>query len=239
MPSPYNMDIFHRCTECTVRAERQFCNMADEGVAQLDAIKFTGVYPKGSILFVEGENPRGVFIICSGKVKLTSSSTEGKTLILKIATEGEVLGMSAAILDKPYEVSAETIEPSQVNFIKREDFVRFLTTNSEACMHTAEQLSDRYHTAQKEIRSFGLAQTTAEKLARMLLNWCEQKGEETDKGTRLKVLLTHEEMAQMIGTSRETITRLLSDLKKKGIIEVKGSSMYILERDRLEEMVSI
>src|SRR5437762_12188742 len=108
MPSPYNLDIHNTCTECTVRAERLFCNMAPSAIASVDSIKFTGVYPKGSLLFVEGEMPRGIFILCSGRAKLTTSSTEGKTLIVKIAEPGEVLGASATILGKPYEVSAET-----------------------------------------------------------------------------------------------------------------------------------
>src|SRR6266702_919251 len=144
MPSPYNLDIHNNCTECSVRAERPFCNMSPASVAALDGIKFTAVYPKGSLLFVEGEQPRGVFILCSGRAKLTTSSSEGKLLIVKIAEPGEVLGASATILGKPYEVSAETLEPSQLNFIKRDDFLKFLSANAEVCMHTARQLSEKY-----------------------------------------------------------------------------------------------
>jgi CRP/FNR family transcriptional regulator len=193
--------------------DRTFCNMGPETMKELDSIKFTGIYPKGSLLFVEGEQPRGVFILCSGRAKLTTSSSEGKTLIVKIAEVGEVLGASATILGKPYEVSAETIEPSQLNFIKREDFVRFLQSHVEVCMHTAQQLSEKYQSAQREIRSLGLSQTTSEKL------------------------LTHEEVAQMIGTTRETVTRIFSDFKKRQIIEVKGSSFFILAKGKLEAMV--
>ena len=239
MPSPYNLDVHHSCTECSVREDRLFCNMSQSTVAALDAIKFTGVYPKGSLLFVEGEQPRGIFILCSGRAKLTTSSTEGKVLIVKLAEPGEVLGASATILDKPYEVSAETLEPSQVNFIKRDDFIRFLETHPEASMHTVQQLSEKYHAAQREIRSLGLSQTTGEKLAKLLLDWCERDGEPTAKGIRLKVLLTHEEIAQMIGTTRETVTRLLSGLKRKKIIDVKGSTLLVLQKNDLEQMVSI
>src|SRR5437763_5933544 len=188
MPSPYNLDIHNTCTECTVRAERLFCNMAASAIAAVDAIKFTGVYPRGSLLFVEGEMPRGIFILCSGRAKLTTSSTEGKTLIVKIAEPGEVLGASATILGKPYEVSAETIEPSQLNFIKREDFVRFLQSHVEVCMHTAQQLSEKYQSAQREIRSRGLSQTTSAKVARLLLDWTDKNGEITPRGIRLRVL---------------------------------------------------
>jgi CRP/FNR family transcriptional regulator len=239
MPSPYNLEVEYNCSECRVRPERLFCNMSDSAVEALDSVKFTGLYPKGSLLFVEGEEPRGVFILCSGRAKLTTSSTEGKTLIVKIAEPGEVLGASATILGKPYEVSAETIEPSQLNFIKRDDFLKYLHSHPEACLHTAQQLSEKYHSAQREIRSLGLSQTTSEKLARLLLDWCDRGGETTTKGIRLKVLLTHEEIAQMIGTTRETVTRLLSDFKKKKVIDVKGSSLFVLSRPHLENLVSV
>src|SRR5947208_15799482 len=131
--------------------------------------------------------PRGIFILCSGRAKLTTSSSEGKTLIVKIAEPGEVLGASATILGKPYEVSAETIEPAQLNFIKRDDFLKFLTTNAEACMHTAQQLSEKYHAAQREIRSLGLSQTNSEKLAKLPLHWCASAGTEAAPSTRTTV----------------------------------------------------
>lgn len=239
MPTPYNLEIEYNCRTCDRRRDYLFCNMSNEAMAALDAIKFTSVYPKGSVLFVEGEEPRGVFILCSGRAKLTMSSSQGKTLIVKIAEPGEALGVSASILSKRYEVSAETLEPAQVNFIKRDDFQRFLASNPEAPLHAAQQLSEKYHAAQRDIRALGLSQTTGERLARLLLDWCDTDGEKTVKGARLKVLLTHEEIAQMIGTTRETVTRLFSDLRRKKIIEVKGSTVLIPDRRQLERLVSI
>lgn len=239
MRTPYNIDTQTNCVECSLRHDRPFCDMAPPVVQGLDAIKFMAVYPKGSILFVEGEQPRGVFIICSGRVKLTTSSAEGKTLIVKIADAGEVLGASASILGKPYEVSAETLAPSQINFIRREDFLAFLNTHPEVALHTAQQLSEKYHSAQRGLRTLGLSQSTSEKLARLFLDWCERGGDETPNGIRLTVLLTHEEIGQMIGTTRETVTRLLSDFKRKKIIEVKGSSMFVQKASVLEAMVSV
>ena len=239
MRAPYGLNILDNCLTCPVREEHLFCNLPMDALQKLNEIKSTAVYPKSAVLFIEGQQPRGVFVLCAGKVKLSTSSSEGKTLIVKIAEPGEVLGASATILGKPYEVSAETIEPAQLNFIKRDDFLKFLNTNAEACMHTAEQLSEKYHSAQREIRSLGLSQTTSEKLARLLLDWCNRGGEETPRGVRLKVLLTHEEIAQMIGTTRETVTRLLSDFKRKKIIEMKGSSVFVLEKNSLETMVTI
>ena len=239
MPSPYNIEIQNNCTVCARAAERLFCSLSPPAMKTLDSIKFTGVYPKGSVLFVDGEDPRGIFILCSGRAKLTTSSSEGRTLIVKIAEPGEVLGASATILGRPYEVTAETLEPAQLNFIKRDDFLRFLNAHTEACLHTAQQLSEKYQSAQREIRSLGLAQSTSEKLAKLLLDWCLRDGESTMKGFRLKVLLTHEEIAQMVGTTRETVTRLLSDFKRRKIVEVKGSTILVTDKMELEKLVSI
>jgi CRP/FNR family transcriptional regulator len=239
MPTPYNLEIHNNCSDCTVRKNHLFCNMSQPTLAAMDAVKFTSVYPKGSVLFVEGEAPRGVFVVCGGRVKLTTSSSEGRTLIVKVAEPGEVLGASATILGRSYELSAETIEPSQLNFIRREDFLRLLSTHTEACLHTAQQLSEKYHAAQREIRSLGLSQTTGEKLARLILDWCESDGDETPRGIRLQVLLTHEEIAQMIGTTRETVTRLLSDWRRKKVIEIKGSNFFVKEHAQLSDMVTV
>lgn len=237
MPTPYNLDVHHNCNTCTNR--RGFCDMKPQALAAMEQIKFTAMYPKGSLLFVEGENTRGVYVLCSGKVKLTTSSSEGRTLIIRIAEAGEVLGASAVLLQRPYEISAETLEPCQVNFIRTEEFMSWIQNDREAMMAVAHQLSDDYYTAQREIRSFGLAQTTSEKLARLVLDWCDKRGEQTDQGVRLKVLLTHEEIAQMIGTTRETVTRLLTSLKSKKVIEIKGSTVMVNRIDALQEMVTV
>lgn len=160
-------------------------------------------------------------------------------LIVKLAEAGEVLGVSATMLGKTYEVTAETLEPAQVNFIKREDFLRYLTHDAEACMHAAQQLSEKDYAAQRDIRSLGLSQSASEKLAKLVLDWCDKGGDTTANGIRLKVLLTHEEVAQMIGTTRETVTRLLSNWKRRKIIDVKGATVLVLQKPALEQMVSI
>jgi len=162
MPTPYNIAIQDHCTECTL-PKGAFCKLSHDSLDTLDHIKYTSVYPKGSLLFVEGEQPRGVFVLCSGRTKLTMSSSEGKRLITKIAEPGEIIGVSASILGTPYEVTAETVEPSQVNFIRREDFMKFLNSSPEVCMNAAQQLSAEHHSAQAGIRSLGLSQTTTEK----------------------------------------------------------------------------
>jgi CRP/FNR family transcriptional regulator len=235
--SPYGLEIIESCVTCRLRADKIFCNLPAHTVQALEAIKYTTAYPKGAVLFVEGQAPRGVFILCRGRVKLSICSSDGKTLILKIAEAGEVLGLSASVSGKPYELTAETLDPCQVNFVKREDFLRFLREHNDVCLRVAEQLSEKYNTACHEIRSLGLSHSAAEKLAKLLLEWSVKNGG-ARQPDRLKLTLTHEEIAQMIGTSRETVTRLFADFKKRQLIQLKGSTLVIRNRAALENLVS-
>jgi CRP/FNR family transcriptional regulator len=221
-----------------MRADHIFCDLPAAALQAFENIKYATAYPKGAVLFVEGQSPRGIFVLCKGRVKLSICSTDGKTLILKIAEPGEVLGLSASVSGKPYELTAETVDPCQVNFVKREDFLRFLRENAEACLRVAEQLSEKYNGACREIRALGLSHSAAEKLAKLLLEWSARNGEAAKLEPRVKLALTHEEIAQMIGTSRETVTRLFADLKKRQIVQTKGSTLLIRNKAALKAMAS-
>jgi CRP/FNR family transcriptional regulator len=221
-----------------MRADHIFCDLPTAALQAFEQMKYATAYPKGAVLFVEGQAPRGIFVLCKGRVKLSICSTDGKTLILKIAEAGEVLGLSATLSGKPYELTAETIDPCQINFVKREDFMRFLRDHSEACLRVAEQLSDKYNAACREIRSLGLSHSAAEKLAKLLLEWTNKNGEANKTEPRVKLALTHEEIAQMIGTSRETVTRLFAELKKKQVVQSKGSTLVIKNKAALKAIAT-
>ena len=236
--SPYGLDIIESCLTCKMRADRIFCDLNTAALQAFETIKYATAYPKGAVLFVEGQSPRGIFVLCKGRVKLSICATDGKTLILKIAEPGEVLGLSATVSGKPYELTAETIDPCQVNFVKREDFLRFLRDHSDACFKVAEQLSDKYNNACHEVRSLGLSHSAGEKLAKLLLEWSSRNGESVKVEPRLKLALTHEEIAQMIGTSRETVTRLFADLKKRQIVQSKGSTLVIRNKAALKALAT-
>jgi len=236
--SPYGLDIVESCLTCKLREDRLFCDLDTASLQAFENIKYATAYPKGAVLFVEGQSPRGIFVLCKGRVKLSICATDGKTLILKIAEPGEVLGLSASVSGKAYELTAETIDPCQVNFIKREDFLRFLKDHSDACFKVAEQLSDKYNNACHEVRSLGLSHSAVEKLAKLLLDWSSRNGEASKQEPRLKMVLTHEEIAQMIGTSRETVTRLFADLKKRQIVQSKGSTLHIRNKAALKVLAS-
>ncbi|MEO5936639.1 MAG: Crp/Fnr family transcriptional regulator [Terriglobales bacterium] len=221
---------------CKFREDRLFCDLSPTALQRLASIKSTAMYPKGALLFIEGQLPRGVFILCQGKAKLSTSSRDGKTIILKIADAGEVLGLSATISGRPYEVSVEMMEPAQANFIARDQFLAFLKEHGDAALRVAEQLSENYHTAYEEIRTLGLTTSASEKLAKLILEWSAGAGN-AKSPLKMRLLFTHEEIAEMIGTSRETVSRLFSDFKKKRLLEVKGSILTIRNKAGLEHIV--
>jgi CRP/FNR family transcriptional regulator, cyclic AMP receptor protein len=236
MRAPYGLTILDNCVTCPVREEHLFCNLPLAAVQKLNEIKSTAVYPKSAMLFIEGQQPRGVFVLCTGKAKLSTSSSEGKTIITKISDAGDVLGLNATISNHPYEVTAEMMEPGQANFIARDALLQFLRENGEVALRVAQQLSRNYYTAYEEIRTLGLASSPAEKFAKLLLSW--DSGKENANGPfQVKVTLTHEEIAEMIGTTRETVSRLFSDFKKKQLLQVKGSTLVIRNKPALEKMV--
>jgi len=237
MRTPYGLEIIENCLACPHREERLFCNLPEPSVRALAAITSSAAYPKGATLFVEGQPARGVFILCSGRVKLSTSSADGKTLILRISEPGEVLGLPATVTGSSYELTADIIEPAQANFIPRNEFLNFLKENGEAALRVAQQLGETYHLAISEMRTIGLSHSASEKLARFLLEWTANCPEEKGQ-VRIKMTLTHEEIAQMIGSSRETVTRLLADFRRKQLLQVVGSTLILRSKADLEAIVN-
>jgi CRP/FNR family transcriptional regulator, cyclic AMP receptor protein len=232
--SPYGLNIIESCLTCKTRTQRPFCDLSDAALQAFEAIKYSTTYPKGAVLFVEGQVPRGIFVLCQGRVKLSLCAPGGNTLITTIAEPGEVLGLSATVSGKPHLLAAETLYPSQVNFVKREDFLRFLKEHPDACFKVAERLSEKYNTACHELRSLGLSQSAGEKLAKLLLEWTASNGEAAKHEPRLKMAFTHEDIAQMIGSSRETVTRSFAHFKKRQIVQAEGRTLVIRNKTALK-----
>jgi CRP/FNR family transcriptional regulator len=236
MSSPYGLQLAENCLICKLRHSGFFCELPKGPLEDLEKIKYASAYPQGAILFLEGQPARGAYIVCAGRVKLSTASRDGKTLILRIAEAGEVLGLHATVSGKPYELTAETLQPCQLDFLKREDFMRFLQNHADACLNAAQHLSRNCEDAYEMIRSLGLSHSVSEKLARLLLEWASD-GDSTKEGIRIKVSLTHEEIAQLIGTSRETVTRVLGEFREKHLAQLRGSTLLIQDRVGLEKLI--
>jgi CRP/FNR family cyclic AMP-dependent transcriptional regulator len=236
--TPYGLPVIENCMTCPLHRDSLFCNLPQEALQQLDAISSSATYPKGAVLFVEGQEPHGVFILCHGTVKLTASSASGKSLILRFAEAGEVVGLPSTISGKPYELTGEAFEAIQANFIPRVAFLNFVKQHSQVAMRVAEMLSNIYHSTCREVRYLGLSASAEEKLARFVLDFTV-KGVERNGELRATLSLTHDEIAEMLGLSRETVTRLFAVLKRKKLVSVKGSTLIVTNKSGLEQLIHV
>jgi|SRR5215469_6132537 len=238
MRTPYGLEIIENCLACTHREERLFCDLPAAALQTLSTITSSAAYPKGATLFVEGQTARGVFILCSGRVKLSTSAADGSTLIARISREGEVLGLPATMTGKPYELTAEVVEPTQANFISRAEFLKFLREHGEAALRIAQQLAETYQNAVLEMRTIGLTHSAEEKLAQFLLEQSKKVADGRD-AVKITLTFTHDEIGQMVGASRETVSRTFAEFKRKKLIQVKGSSITIVSRAALEKVAAL
>ncbi len=235
-PSPYGLPIVDRCVGCSLRQQNSFCMLSQDATEELDQVKHVSFYPAGAVIFIEGQEARGVYVVCQGRAKLTSTNADGKSLILGIAETGTMVGMNACISGSAYEATLETLHPAQLAFIRRDDFLRLLNHHPEACLQAAQHLARDCHSAYQVIRSLGLSHSVPEKFARLLLQWSTD-APIIDGSIRLKLAWTHEELAQLIGTSRETVTRTLSELKKQGILDGNGATLRIRNKAALQRLI--
>ena len=225
-----------KCTVCTDRLPSFFCNISSQAISEFQRVRHSVNYTAGSVVFSEGEPSRGVYLLCKGKIKLSIGASDGKTLILHIAEPGELLGLSSAISRRPFQTTAEAREDCQMVYISQEDLTRLMREHNDICLRVAEHLSQRYSGACREIRSLALSHSAAGKLAKLLLEWAPDN-RDASRPVQLKLTMTHEEMAEMIGTSRETVTRLFAEFKKKQLIQASGSTLLVRNRPGLQSLI--
>jgi len=224
------------CVRCHLHTSNFFCGLGPEALAAFNRIKHAAVFPGHAVVQVEGQNPWGIFVLCQGRAKLSTTSREGKTLIVRIAEAGEVLGLHAVITNAPYELTVETMQPCQLNFVGREDTIRFLKDHADASLHATQHLARDCSDAYGVVRSIGLSHSVSERFARFLLE-TSSRGETGSGTVRVRLAMTHEEISQLVGTSRETITRLLSEFRRNDLAELRGSTLIIHNRPALQNMI--
>ena len=235
MRRPYGFEPSNDCENCGLRKAGFFCQINPAALKDLNTARLRATYPAGAVLYIEKQDPRGVFVLCAGEVKLSISSSAGKTLILRIAKAGEILGLMPVLTNAPYEVTAETLHPCQVAFIRRDDFLRLLAKHREMSEGVVRQLTSSYNGACEQLRTLGLSTSAPEKLARLILEW-SSSGKTTKDGIQVKLSLTHQEIAEFLGTSRETVSRTLTEFKARNLVTLQGSTLTIAKRAALESI---
>jgi len=184
-------------------------------------------------LFSEDEEPSMVLYLLAGRVKLSMNSSSGRRLVLGVAHPGDTLGLGSSLFGSRYDTTAEALSACKLASIDRETFLDFLARYPAAYRDVARELSLERTRAHEQLRAFGLATSAPAKLARLLLEWCDD-GQKTDQGTRLSCNFTHGEIGEFIGASRETVTRIISEFKYRELLKSRGSTLIISNQKALE-----
>jgi len=231
-PPPVSPVRPHSCTTCPLH--QSFCHLPETLREAFDGLKTTVTYRKCEVVFHEGDRCHSVFAVCEGSVKLVTSSSEGRTLLLRFARQGEMLALAEAVLGPtPYGCSAICAEPSILAVIPRATFIRFISSYPEACVALTVALSEQYKYAQRETKFLGMGDTSTVRLAHLLLEWAGERGTAVTDGVHIPLHVTHGDLAQAIGATRETVTRILGNLTHSGIIERRADGIVILHSDEL------
>jgi CRP/FNR family transcriptional regulator, cyclic AMP receptor protein len=218
-------------------ADKTFCSLPPALAEALEQEAITTTYPTGAVLFAEGQAPRGVFIVRRGQVKLSVCGSDGRTLILRMVESGDPMGVAAVVSGRQYEATAETQEPSEISFLRQNDLLRLMRAHGEIALWVTQHISADYASTCREIRDLILSDSASEKLARLLVGWLDQNTAARNP-SQMKLALTHEEIGQMIGTSRETVSRLFAGFKKQRLIQQSGSTLVIPNRLALESLIT-
>lgn len=227
----------HSCSTCGLHAS--FCRFPDDLRMAFDTLKTTVAYRKGEVIFDEGLRCHSVFAVCEGSVKLVTASSEGRVLRLRVARPGEMLGLAEAVAGPaPYECSGIAAEPSIVAVIPRETFIRFISSYPEASLALIVALSEQYKLAQRETKFLAFGETSTIRLARRLLEWSVELGEPSEDGVYIPLHMTQTDLAQAIGSTRETVTRVLGNLTEDGLIERRVDGLVILRPEELARLGS-
>ena len=220
------------------RKSEFFSSLSAPALADFELLLHPTSYPAGVVLFTETQPTAGVVVVVEGEVKLSINSSDGHRLSFEIAKAGEVLGLSSAISGGAYEMTAETVYPAKIAHVTRPAFLQFLARHPEAYQTVARNMVRSYNHACGQLRMVGLSAPVPERLARLLLGWSEPS-HQSAASARCRLSLTHEEIGEFIGASRETVTRTLTSFKNRRLVAQHGSTLTIPSRDALESYANV
>lgn len=222
-----------KCEQCIVREFSSLKALNKEELVKMANCKTSKTIKKGETLFEEGENVNGVFCVKDGVCKMTKLSPNGKDQIVKLAKKGELLGQRSLISDEPANLSAVALEDMQVCFIPKSEILGFFNQNNNFSMNVMKTICGDLKDAD-DIMVNMAQRTVKERLAHTLLYLEETFGTNPDK--TLKLQLSREEIASIIGTATESCIRLLSDFNKLGLIELNGKKIMLLDKIKLKRL---
>lgn len=222
----------------TLKAGQFIRSLTQEMLRELEAVTSFSFCAPGTVLFVEGQPPQEVFLLMEGQVKMFMNSNDGRRLTVHIANPGELLGLAAAFTSALHRTTAETLYPARLGCIRCSDLMKFLLNHPRALQAAARELGEGHERTYARLRTIGVTPSNRAKLARLLLEWAAQ-GKQTERGIQIHVALKHGEIAECIGTCRESVTRILRDLQRWQVIELRGSLLTISDFSALEQCAGL
>lgn len=234
---PFNRPSPVGCASCLNRRPGWFCSLGSAVLADLELATSTISLPAQAPLFTQGEEARCLYLICSGYLKLTAGQNKEREMIVRVAGPGSMLGLYAVLSHGAYEVSAESLTTAQLRPVERDRFQNFLRAHKEAQMRAVQCICQEYRFALQDACRIALAETVAGRLGHLLLELAHQIGERINGGFQFPLLLTHEEMASMTCTTRETVTRTLGQFRKDGWITIEDSLVSLNKPDELQMLL--
>ncbi|PZP45848.1 MAG: Crp/Fnr family transcriptional regulator [Pseudopedobacter saltans] len=222
--------FFCSCIGCHTRILSIFKNLTPEEIENIDANKKCQLFKKGEYLYKENSYPTGHYCISSGKVKLSTLGENGREHILKIVGEGDITGENAIFSKHPHHHSAIAIEDTMTCFVPKEAFMKSLRNSPAMTMDVLEALSKNIETAERKQQDFA-QKNVKERLADTLLSFKNSYGENDEHFLNIK--FSREEIADFIGTSTETVIRLLSEWNSASIITLNKKQIRINSVDKL------
>jgi len=203
-----------------------FRQLPDDALFEFVSISERFVCPGAALILREGQEPANILLLLEGKVKLSLNSSDGRRLILGFASPGEILGLTSAVSGYPYEVTAEAQFPCTISSLRRQSFLDFLLRAPVACENVAQQLGFENRRTIEQLRTLGLTQSAPARLAKLLLEWCAESTR-TLNGMQIQCSFTHGEIGELIGTTRETISRCMNDFKRRGLVAQRGTALLV------------
>lgn len=204
-----------------------------QAVSDLFSIEKRLTLPAGTNLYREGDAASEVYVLLEGNVRISFGSPSGRRFISKTAKPGEVLSLTSIVTGRPHATTADLIFPAEISSIRRRDFLAFLERRPEAAWAVMREMGLEAERLHGRLRMMGLSNTVPGRLAGLILEWSSLR-QETKCGQRIHVPMTHYEIGDSIGASRESVTRAINELQKDGVIEVRGAIVTILNLDELE-----
>lgn len=210
-----------------------FAYLDDEQLGEVEKVILERNYQKGRIIFIEDEPGEACFFVKTGRIKISKQTSDGREHILHFINPGEVFAEVVMFDDGAYPATAEVVEDCTIGMIRNVDMERITSANSGIALGLLKIMARRLRISQQQLIELALLDTTR-RAASMLLFLAGEQGIKTEQGIEIDIALTNQDLANLIGTSRETANRILNDFKRQKAVAVNKSRVTILDKYKLK-----